>query len=294
MGLLEQSAVASLSVRAIGPRTDLGEGYVTLGAGNRARVDRDRAGDAVDAGERSGPTPAPRSTGPSPATTLGRGRAVAGHRGRAGRRRPPAVRLGARRHGPGHRRRRPVRGGHRQRRRRPADGVDERHREAALAMMDDRGRVAGGTVWSHLTVVDPAAPGGRRMDPSPCSPRSTPPGRPEPATPCWWRCRTWSAPTQRPARRRAGACGGPGRPPAAGRRLLGQLLERVDLSRDRVIVVSPAAPGGFGRLTMFAMAGAGSSPAWPAAPRPAGTASSPSPTSARRCSTRSACSYRPA
>ena len=56
MRLLERSAVASLSVRAIGPRTDLGEGYVTLGAGNRARVDRYRAGDAVDADEQIGPT----------------------------------------------------------------------------------------------------------------------------------------------------------------------------------------------------------------------------------------------
>ena len=55
VSLLEQSAVASLSVRAIGPRTDLGEGYVTLGAGNRARVQRDRAGDAVDADETLGP-----------------------------------------------------------------------------------------------------------------------------------------------------------------------------------------------------------------------------------------------
>ena len=55
MQLLGQSAVASLSVRAIGPRTDIGEGYVTLGAGNRARVDRSRAGDAVDADEQIGP-----------------------------------------------------------------------------------------------------------------------------------------------------------------------------------------------------------------------------------------------
>ena len=55
MELLARSAVASLSVRAIGPRTDIGEGYVTLGAGNRARVDRSRAGDAVDADEQIGP-----------------------------------------------------------------------------------------------------------------------------------------------------------------------------------------------------------------------------------------------
>ena len=49
--LFERSAVASQSVRAIGPRTDIGEGYVTIGAGNRARIDRAVAGDAVGADE---------------------------------------------------------------------------------------------------------------------------------------------------------------------------------------------------------------------------------------------------
>ena len=42
--------------------------------------------------------------------------------------------------------------------------------------------------------------------------------------------------------------------------MLGQLLQRVDLERDRVIVVSPAAPGGFGRLTVFGLAGRGVEP----------------------------------
>ena len=42
--------------------------------------------------------------------------------------------------------------------------------------------------------------------------------------------------------------------------MLGQLLQRVDLQRDRVIVVSPAAPGGFGRLTVFGLAGRGVEP----------------------------------
>ena len=54
--------MASLSVRAIGPRTDLGEGYVTLGAGNRARV-RSRAGP----GTPSTPT---RSSGPTTGAEL--------------------------------------------------------------------------------------------------------------------------------------------------------------------------------------------------------------------------------
>src|SRR5262249_28274327 len=38
------------------------------------------------------------------------------------------------------------------------------HREAALAMMDREGRIDGGGVDRSLTVADPSAPGGIRMD----------------------------------------------------------------------------------------------------------------------------------
>ena len=159
--------MASLSVRAIGPRTDIGEGYVTLGAGNRARVDRSRAGDAVDAGEQIGPNTGAAIyralTGHDPAGAAVLSLAIEDARtdadhllygsvpGAMGKAiedagRSAAVIANAD-------------GG-------PPTGVDQLHREAALAMMDAEGRVGGGTVSRDLTVVDPAAPGGRRMDPA--------------------------------------------------------------------------------------------------------------------------------
>ncbi len=141
-------------------------------------------------------------------------------------------------------------------------GSDERHREAVLAMMDEAGRVAGGTVGPGLIVPDPAAPGGRRMDPDAVLAAFD---------------EAWSGPNANDAvlvemsdLERADRAGlpptGPEReaglaePLKQADDLLGQLLDRVDLDRDRVILVSPAAPGGFGRLTTFAMAGRGIEP----------------------------------
>ena len=166
MALLGQSAVASLSVRAIGPRTDLGEGYVTLGAGNRARVDRSRAGDAVDAGEQIGPNTGAALyralTGQDPADAAVLSLAIEDARADADRLLygsvPGAMGKAIDDAGLSAAVIANADGG-------PPSGVDQLHREAALAMMDEAGRVAGGTVVSELAVVDPAAPGGRRMDP---------------------------------------------------------------------------------------------------------------------------------
>ena len=185
--LLGQSAVASLSVRAIGPRTDIGEGYVTLGAGNRARVDRSRAGDAVDADEQIGPNTGAAIyralTGHDPAGAAVLSLAIEDARtdadhllygsvpGAMGKAieaagRSAAVIANAD-------------GG-------PPTGVDQPHREAALAMMDAEGRVRGGTVSRDLTVVDPAAPGGRRMDPAAVLDAFDAAwSGPDSATPCW-------------------------------------------------------------------------------------------------------------
>ena len=143
----------------------------------------------------------------------------------------------------------------------PPAGADERHREAALAMMDEAGRVR----WRHasaaeLNVVDPAAPGGRRMDPAAVLAAFDD---------------AWSGPDAGDAvlvemsdLERADRDGlpptGPEReaglaePLAAGRRRCSASSSSASIStRDRVIVVSPAAPGGFGRLTTFAHGGAG-------------------------------------
>ena len=255
MGLLDQSAVASLSVRAIGRRTDLGEGYVTIGAGNRARVDRSRAGDAVDAAEVVGPATGAELyqalTGDDPGDAAVLSLAVEEARIDADRLLYGAV--------PGALGQAVVDaglsaavianadGG-------PPAGIDERHREAALAVMDEAGRVDAGTVGRQLTVVDPSAPGRRRTDPSAVL------GAFDAAWPeadvvlvemsDLERADRNGLPAEGPEREAGLAA-----PLEEADRLLGQLLERVDLSRDRVIVVSPAAPGGFGRLTMFAMAG---------------------------------------
>ena len=261
VSLLEQSAVASLSVRAIGPRTDLGEGYVTLGAGNRARVQRDRAGDAVDADEALGPNTGAELyravTGEDPGDaavlSLAIGDAVAdadrllygsapGAMGQAIADAGLSAAVIANADGG------------------PPLGADERHREAALAMMDEAGRVAGGTVGSQLGVVDLAAPGGRRMDPEAVLA----------AFDEAWEGGSSAVLVEMSDLERADRNGlpptGPERaaglatPLAEADELLGELLERVDLSRDRVLVVSPAAPGNFGRLTTFAMAGRGIEP----------------------------------
>ena len=131
-------------------------------------------------------------------------------------------------------------------------------------MMDEAGRVALGSVDRALTVVDPAAPGGRRMDPAAVLA----------AFDAAW------APTEgdgaaavlvemsdlERAERNGMPLAGPEREAALAQplreadALLGQLLERVDLERDRVIVVSPAAPGDIGRLTVFGLAGRGIEP----------------------------------
>ena len=52
LSLFRRSAVASMSLRTVSSRTTLGEGYATIGAGNRASVDELTAGLAFDANER--------------------------------------------------------------------------------------------------------------------------------------------------------------------------------------------------------------------------------------------------
>ncbi|HEX2564675.1 MAG TPA: hypothetical protein VHK25_12200, partial [Acidimicrobiales bacterium] len=261
VSLLERSAVASLSVRAIGPRTDLGEGYVTLGAGNRARVQRGRAGDAVDADEVIGPNTGAELyravTGEDPGSasvlSLAVGEAVADADRLLYGSEPGAMGQAISDAGLSAAVIANADGG-------PPLGADERHREAALAMMDEAGRVAGGTVGAQLGVVDLAAPEGRRMDPEAVLTAFD---------------EAWDggasavlvemSDLERADRNRLPATGparaaGLAAPLADADELLGELLERVDFSRDRVLVVSPAAPENLGRLTTFALAGRGIEP----------------------------------
>src|SRR5690606_32311095 len=114
-------------------------------------------------------------------------------------------------------------------------------RAAALAVMNRNGEVDGGTVGPQLMRPDPTAPYGVSMDPEAVvaafdeawqrhDVTLVEPGDLErvdtfyaQATPQQWQA------LRRKALREADA-------------LLGELLERVDLSRDLVIVLTPAAP----------------------------------------------------
>jgi hypothetical protein len=142
--LLARSALASLSVRTVGPQTSLREGYATVGAGARA-VGADEATVLVGPGDVSPPVVAalPEVQAANRALKYG---AEPGALGRAlgASGRTAAVVANADVLGPG--------------------GVREPHQEAVLALMDDRGRVDAGTVGPELSVEDPGAPGGVRAD----------------------------------------------------------------------------------------------------------------------------------
>ena len=151
-------------MRAIGPRTDLGEGHDPRAAGNRLGVQRVTPGDAVDADEVIGPNTGAELyravTGEDPdgasVLSLAIGEAVAdadrllygsepGAMGQPIQRRRAVGAVIANADGG-------LRSG------------STSATQAALAMMDEAGRAAGGTV-AQLGVVDLASRGGRRMDP---------------------------------------------------------------------------------------------------------------------------------
>lgn len=173
-GLVRRSAVASLSPRTIGPHTSLGEGYLSVGAGNRAAVmigeprrgtEEPEAGLAFDRDERFGgdevtDVHARRTGARSPTAAvlhlaqplveatndsllygaipgaMGAALATAGRSAAVIANADSGERL------------EPL-------------GL---HREAALAVMDANGAVAGGRVGPALTEPHPASPFGRRLD----------------------------------------------------------------------------------------------------------------------------------
>lgn len=258
--LFERSAVASMSIRAIGPRTDIGEGYITIGAGNRARVDRVTAGDALGVNEvldgRSGAELYELATGWRPDGDVvhlaadearqdaddllygaepgaaGGALRAAGH--------PTVVIANA------------------------DGGGGVLHREAALAMMDGRGVVEAGRVDRSLLVAAPGEPEGVITNQRAVLDAFD---------------ATWVegaavlvelSDLERVERTVATAelLGGPAPDRAAltadalarSDELVAGLLERVDPERDLVTVVAPTSPGGRGRLTVFALAGPGVEP----------------------------------
>lgn len=242
-GLLERSAVASLSVRTLGPLTTPGEGYATLGAGNRASVNGVTAGLAFPV---TGPDVGPLA-GPALERTCGcdlSGSAVLHPFAEELRVRNDALLFGAR---PG------ALGGALRAQGRTAGVVanadralpatgEELHREAVLGVMDEQGRVGAGAIGPELLVDDASAPWGVRTDLD--------------ATAAAFSS-AWAeadvvlleasdlarvdsfyalAPLSAPAEAARGVA------LARADELLGMALEEVDLERHLVLVVAPASP----------------------------------------------------
>jgi hypothetical protein len=235
-GLLARGAVASLSVRTANAVTEAADGYLTMGAGNRAGVAADQAGQADNAPGGGVSVPADEvaaATHAADAALFGAepgalGDALAGAKRRAG------VIANA-------------------------DVGAAPHREAALAVMDRHGRIAAGDVAGALTVAEPGAPGGTRLDPAAVEQAFT---------------TAWSTAdvvlVEMSDLERAERAGPPSRSVAGteARRaavamsdgILGRLLTHVDLANDLVIVVAPAAPDDVAELTVFGITGPGVGP----------------------------------
>ena len=261
-GLLARSAVASTSVRTIGPETTPGEAYATIGAGNRVAVPEGSAGVAFGAdvdvdGETAATVLARRSGEPvgdaavvhlgMPAITTVNDRLLYGAEpGALGSALASAGLVGA------------VIGN--------ADleadldlGVEplQAHREAALAVVDGTGVVPEGAVGPELLLRDPEAPLGLRLDPDAvldAFDRAT-------ADVVLVELSDLDrADAFRPLATRSAADAARRAALTATDVLLAGLLDRVDLARELVILVAPTAPRGPAQLSVAAMAGPGVEP----------------------------------
>ncbi len=260
---LDGAAVASLSTRTVGPRTDSAGAYLTIGAGNRAdSLDPASAGEAANAAESTPAGPAAavfqRRTGEVPSgevlalsmpEQVTRNEdllygAVPGSLARA---------LGEDGRTTG------VVGN--------ADEtlVDGVRRDVALAAADSSGQVAVGNVGSSLLVADETAPFGIRLDPAAylASVGEA------------WRTATVVvaelSDLERAEQARAQSTAEQG--DAQFRRalqdsdaLFGALLSKVDLDSDLVMVVAPTAPLEKEQLTVFGMRGPGLDRGWSQSP----------------------------
>jgi hypothetical protein len=260
--LFSTGAVASMSLRTVSARTTAGEGYATIGAGNRATVNDLTAGLAFGRDETVEGSPVPdvyrRRIGQPPAGSVFElGLADS-------QRRNSRLLYGARIGSLGTAL---ASGGKRAAVIANADSdpttslVNDygRHREAAMAVMDRDGRIAGGAVDDSLLLHDDTAPFGRRLDP----------GKVAASFADAWagndvvlvelsdleRADAYGDVATPAARRDARA--------AAVRRsdeLVGALLRTIDRDRTLVLVVSPVAPRAGEQLGVAAIAGPGIKP----------------------------------
>lgn len=257
--LLDRAAVASMSVRTARPLTTPGAAYLTLGAGNRAGTDPLFDGVALDVDSSYQGTSAAaayqRATGIEPDSPIvvpgiarlervntelfryGTEIGSLGHAlGEAGT--SAAVIANA------------------------DEGLDAPYdRHAGLAVMDRNGQIHVGTVDDSLLVVDQLAPFGVRLDP----------GRVLSAFETAWG-RSSVVLVELSDLERADAVRPFTTPEFAqgqyeamlrdGDDLIGEMLQRVDLRRDTVLVVAPTAPAEETQLTVFGIAGQRFAPGW--------------------------------
>lgn len=257
---LGRAAVASASVRTIGIDTDLGEGYATMGSGNRTAVESQYASLAFppDATYEGQPVPdvyerrfgAP----PGDAEVLQLGAAAIQRRNDDLLYGAEAGSLGTALRAAG----------------RSAGVVAnaelivdpplaELSRQAALAVMDDAGRVARGRVDGELLEADPELPGGVGLDA-----RSVL----DAVAGAWADTDVLlvelsdllRAEATEPVVTPEVAAATAAEALARTDDLFGRLLEGVDLERDLVLVVSPVSPVGPDQLVVAAAAGAGLEP----------------------------------
>ncbi len=255
-GLLSRSMIAQLSPRTAGSRTAAADGYATIGAGNRADgvADELLGGYAMDRTERVDGRYAyqayrARVGEPADGDVLHLGIAEVRSANEQGRYDAAPGALGSALHRAGHST--AVIGN--------ADSSGVFHRSAALAMMDRRGVVDGGTVSTGLITADPTAPYGFSMNQAAAVQAFETAWRTHDVTLVeasdLERVDTF-APLALPEawqKLRRDAL-------VEADRLLGELLTRVDLDRDLVMVMSPAAPSAGEELGVFGMAGPGVRP----------------------------------
>jgi len=255
-GLLSDSMVAQLSPRTAGPRTMAADGYATIGAGNRADGAATElvGGYALDRDEPIDGRPAHQ------AYQARVGKPAQGHVVHLGLaevvRQNEQYRYGAE---PGALGSALRAAGRRTAVIANADAHGVRNRSAALAVMDRDGQVAAGQVSSELNGADPTGPYGFALDRAAVADAFDTAWRTSDLTlveasdlervdafkefalpEAWQQLR-------RDALEDADA-------------LLGELLTRVDLSTDLVLVVTPAVPRKGEELGLFAMAGPGVRP----------------------------------
>lgn len=262
VGLLDRSAVATLSTRGVSRITSPGDGYATLGAGARAEGLRDVDGltfgvEEPFAGEPAG-TVFGRRTGVDPGdgiVSLGFP-AVARHN--QGLRFDAEVgALGAALDGAGVSR---AVIGNADLGAEGADEVDVRYgRQAAMAMVDSGGRVAEGRIGADLLTDDPNAPYGVRLDVGAVGRTFLDAWRPQSVVLVEASDLARSdayrelASASQEIELRAAAL-------AATDELVGRLLASVDPTRDAVVVVGPYHQDGRVHLTLGALAAPGVEP----------------------------------